>query len=225
MLFSCKKELSISFSETNLTSKNNSIVEVNIPLVIENSDIAMSINSAIENYVITALQIGESNSSATKSIEESIEIFNTEYTNFINDFPESKQKWEAQIDGEVMFKSQELISVAITSYTDTGAAHGVLNISFLNFETKTGKIINSSKLIKNVDAFKKIAKPYFDEALTDKDISFDTKTFELPPNIAYTEEGVVLLFNVFQIAPYSTEIIEFTIPIEEAKPYLAFNSF
>lgn len=225
MLFSCKKEFPISFSETNFTSKNNNIVEVNIPFANENSGITKSINSVIENYVITALQIGDSNKQIVKPIEKSIENFNVAYTDFINDFPDSAQEWEAQIDGEVIFKTQDIISISLTSYINTGGAHGNLNISFLNFEASTGKLIDNNSLIKDVDSFKTIAKTYFDSSVEGKDLLFDSETFNLPANIGYSDEGLILLYNTYEIAPYSTGIIEFSIPFEEAKPYLVFNSF
>lgn len=225
MLFSCKEETQITFSETNLTSENNHIVEVNIPLAIENGNVAKAINSAIKSYVITALQVGESNDSVTKSVEASIENFNKEYNSFINDFPESAQEWEAQIDGEVIFKTPDVISVSLTSYTNTGGAHGNLNISFLNFNASTGESIENNELFKDISAFKTLAKTYFEANLEDKDLIFDTENFRLPKNIGYSDDGIILLYNTYEIAPYSSDIIEFSIPFEEAKPHLVFNGF
>jgi len=215
----------ITFSEIHFTSENNRVVDVNIPLVNENSDVAKAINIAIKDYIINALQIGESNNSTLKSVEESIETFNTEYTNFINDFPESAQEWEAQIDGEVIFKTPALISVSLTSYTNTGGAHGTLNISFLNFDASTGKLIENDKLFTNIEAFKTIAKKYFEASVVDKDLLFDSETFKLPKHIGYSDDGIILLYNTYEIAPYATGIIEFSVPFDEAKPYLVFNRF
>lgn len=225
LLLGCKKDMSIVFTETNLTSENNSIVNVNIPLAHKNNDITKSINLSIKDYVIGALQIGEPNNSTSKSVEESIKNFNNEYNNFINDFPESTQEWEAQIDGEVVFKTQDIISVSLTSYTNTGGAHGNLNISFLNFDPSTGKIIDNNQLFTDIEGFKTIVKKYFDTSIKDKDILFDSETFQLPENIGFSDDGIILLYNTYEIAPYSTGIIEFSIPIEEANPYLVFNSF
>ena len=223
ILFSCKKEVSITFSENNLTSENNSIVEVNIPLVNENNDIGKSINSAIKDYVIDALQIGESDI-VSNSVEETIESFNQEYSNFANEFPDSAQEWEAQIDGEVIFKTQDIISVSLTSYTSTGGAHGNLNISFLNFDATTGELIENSKLFTDIDVFKTIAENHFNTNLEDEDVSLDEGTFQLPKNIGYSEDGIILLYNTYEIAPYSTGIIEFVIPFEEVNSLLIFKS-
>jgi len=107
IFFSCKKDMPITFLETNFTFENNSIVEVNIPFANQNSEIAKSINSTIKDYTNKALLIGETDNSATKSVEKSIDKFNEDYNSFINDFPKSSVKWEAQIDGEVIFKTQK----------------------------------------------------------------------------------------------------------------------
>lgn len=220
----CKDELKLSFSEVNISTGNH-LVEVNIPNASGNEDIANRINSVITKDVMASLHIGEPDNISSKTIEESMTSFNKEFQTFKTDFPETLEQWEAQIDGEVMFQSLEMISIAITSYVNTGGAHGTLNISFLNFETKTGHLIPNNKLFKNIEGFEKIAQTYFDKTIKDKDAIFDVNTFKLPINIAYTEEGVVLLYNTYEIAPYSTGIIEFTIPFEEVSSLLHFNSF
>ena len=224
MFFSCKEEQNTVFSEVHITSENNTLVDINVPEAKGSKTVSSLINSKIQHTIINALHIGNPDEITASSITESIDSFHTEYSQFKNNFPDSDAPWEAQIDGEVMYQSPNITSIAITAYTNTGGAHGILNISFLNFDSVTGKHITNSKLIKNEHAFKKLAKPYLDSALAEKDITFDTEHFELPSNIAYTENGVILLFNIFQFSPYTTEIIEFEIPFEDAAPYLVFNS-
>ena len=99
-----------------------------------------------------------------------------------------------------------------------------MNISFLNFDGITGKQITNSNLFTDIDAFTEIAQTYFNEAIKETDILFESDKFELPANIAYTEDGLVLLYNTSEIAPYSTGIIEFAIPFKDIDSYLAFNS-
>lgn len=225
LVFGCEDDATIHFSETNFTSTNNTLVELNIPVVIENNAVGKSINQSIGNHVISALQIGEQDYATVKSIEESITNFNKEYTAFKNDFPDSTETWEAQIDGEVIFKSPDFTSISLTSYTNTGGAHGVLNISFLNFEISTGKLIDNNELFTDVEAFKTLAQQHFEDALEDKDLRFENDTFQLPKNIGYSDDGIILLYNIYEIAPYISDIIEVNIPFEDAELYLVFNSF
>jgi len=222
-LFNCKDEIKTTFSDVNFTTENNTLVEINIPKANGSEVITHAINSEIEKVVIAALHIGDSDNVTSKTIEESIISFNKEYENFIKDFPESPQIWEAQIDGEVLYENSEITSISITSYINTGGAHGILNISFLNFDSATGKTILNKNLFSDINGFKKVAKTHFYKAIEAKDILFETNEFELPANIGYTEDGLVLLYNTYEIAPYSTGIIEFSIPFEDLGSYLIFN--
>lgn len=224
-LFNCEDEQKTIFSETNITTENNTIVEINIPLASGNLAISNQINTEIQKTIISALNIGSPNEINSSSIEESINSFNNEYTMFKTDFPETIQVWEAQIDGEVMYQSSEIISIAMTYYTNTGGAHGNLNISLLNFNSETGQRIENNQLFNDTEAFKALAKPYFEKATKDKSLLLDYKAFKLPANIGYNEEGIILLYNTYEIAPYSTGIIEFVVPFEVAQSYLVFNNF
>lgn len=220
---SCEEESKISFIEVNVTTENNDSVEVTIPEAIGDMTIAEVINSEINHTVMSALHIGDSENITAKSIEESIDIFNKEYKNFMNDFPDSAQVWNAEIDGEVIYQSDEIISVSISSYINTGGAHGLFHISFLNFNAETGKRIPNGNLFNDITAFKKMAKAYFDSSIKDPSTLFEKDNFTLPVNIGYTEEGLILAYNVYEIAPYSTGLIDFTIPYEEADDYLVFQ--
>lgn len=107
LLFNCEDDATLHFSETNITSANNTIVEVNIPLVIENNAIAKSINGLISNHVAEVLQIGQQHSS-TATIEESIENFNAEYQSFVNEFPNSLQNGKPKLMVKLFLKHQKL---------------------------------------------------------------------------------------------------------------------
>ena len=164
VLLSCNEELKTTFIDINITTENNSLVEINIPNAIGTDLISVNINSEISKLVIAELHVGETESIISKSIEEGITLFNEEYKAFNNDFPDSTAPWEVQIDGEILFQSSEIISIAITSYMNTGGAHGISNISFINFDAATGNRIPNNKLFKNEAAFKATAQPYFEAA-------------------------------------------------------------
>ena len=250
LLFNCSEAIKTTFSDINISTENNNIVEVTIPKAFGNTEITNSINYEIEKLVINALIIGEQNNIQVKTIEESIIAFNQEYDTFKADFPESLQIWEAQIDGEILLQSSEITSISITSYVNTGGAHGVLNISFLNFNSITASanvtytgltsiIQGTGNIITNGRTFGPITinhsgtttlgdalttQTYFNKATKENDVVFDQNKFELPTNIGYTDDGLVLLYNTYEIAPYSTGIIEFAIPFKAIESYLVFNS-
>lgn len=223
-LNSCVEEPKLVFEDTNFTTEKNTLVEVIIPIATGNVAIANTINSDVKNKVIKSLQILDNETINADSIEESITIFNDEYINFKTDFPKVSQPWEAQIDGEIMYQSPEIISMSITSYVNTGGAQGNLNISFLNYDAKTGNRIKNIELFKNLDAFRTLAQTYFEDAVENKSNAFNPNSFELPENIGYNEGGLILLFNAYETAPYASEIIEFVIPFESVNSLLNFDS-
>ncbi|GAA4295140.1 DUF3298 and DUF4163 domain-containing protein [Aestuariibaculum suncheonense] len=224
ILYSCNEDSNTSFSIITITTPNNKLVEINIPNAEGDDAISNQINTEITKAVSAALHTGEGKPDNATTIEEKIEKFNVEYNNFVKDFPESTFPWEAQIDGEVIFQSPEVISISITSYMNTGGAHGTVHISFLNFDPTTGKRFENEVLFKNQETFKALAKRYFDESIEDKAQLFEPETFQLAQTIGFSEEGLILLYNTYEIASYSAGIIEYTIPAEKVNDVLAINS-
>ncbi|WP_027138223.1 DUF3298 and DUF4163 domain-containing protein [Gaetbulibacter saemankumensis] len=221
-LISCEEDIKIVFNEVNYTTSDNDIVNINIPFASGNQLISDYINSEIKNHIINTLKVGDSQPE-NLTIEASITAFNKEFKTFKSDFNDSTQIWEAQIDGEVIYQSSEIITLSISSYINTGGAHGNFHISILNFNANTGKKINNKDLFTNYDAFKNLSRLHFNKTIK-KDITlFDPNTFILPKNIGYSETGIILLYNTYEIAPYSEGIIEFTIPYSEVNALLVLD--
>ena len=220
----CVSEDKIVFQETEITTEDNSIVNINIPKAIGDPQIADNINALISSSISKSLNFENPDHISDKTVEEEISIFNTEFKAFKNDFPDSAQVCEAQIDGDVMYQSPEIISLALTSYMNTGGAHGILTIDILNFDAQTGKQLSNADLFNNFDEVTKIAKPYYDTFLKENDITpFEPDKFNLPENIGFEKEGVLFFYNVYEVTSYASGTIDFTIPYTEISPYLNYN--
>jgi len=222
IFISCETETKITFEEIEITSKKNSIVSIIIPKASGTTEITNNINEGISNTIINILNFEETDDD--ENIEELIIKFNDEFNAFKNDFPDSSQVWEVQIDGDVMYQSAEVISIALTSYWNTGGAHGVLTITILNFNPQTGFQISTADLFTDIEAIENITKSYFEKTINEKDIStFDTNGFELPRNIGFTEDGILMLYNVYEVASYADGIIQFTVPYNKISSYLNYQ--
>ncbi|WP_274474170.1 DUF3298 and DUF4163 domain-containing protein [Mangrovimonas aestuarii] len=218
---SCNTAPELSFIEHNISTKNNTIVEINVPMASGEHEVALNINKVIGDKLIAALSQYDPEDKTSVTVEEKIEQFNSEFTRFKNEFPDSPQIWEAQIDGEVAYKSSELISIALTTYMNTGGAHGITVINFINFDAVTGKEITKEALFNDIDGFREIAKNAFNEKIKDrKDFYFNSNQFSLPENIGFSEDKLVLLYNTYEIAPYSTGITEVHIPLSNVSSFL-----
>ncbi|MFC5194076.1 PdaC/SigV domain-containing protein [Bizionia hallyeonensis] len=224
LIFSCEdEETKITFSEKNFTTNQNKIVEINIPQAEGVETVKNNINASIEAMISASLNLDEDSVAKNMSISESIDKFNSEYASFKSEFPESALEWEAQIDGEIMYQSEAVISVVITNYLNTGGAHGSLVVSFLNFDALTGQSLKNEQLFNDMNAFKTVAEDYFNDQIADKkELYFEPDNFVLPQNIGFNDTGVILLYNSYEVAPYSTGLTEFTIPFDDLVPYLNF---
>jgi len=103
-----------------------------------------------------------------------------------------------------------------------------LNLSFLNFNPSTGDLLAHDDFIANKSAFSDLAQQHFKAAIkTSADIIFEDyffgEAFQLPENIGFNDEGIILFYNVYEIAAYAIGITEFTIPYEEVAIHLKRN--
>lgn len=223
-IVSCKKEIQLIFEEQNTLYDTNAIIEINIPEAQGNSIAAKGINNKIRSHIANSLNFSEIDDTATK-LSQSIERFNSEFIDFKERFGESSLVWEATFDGEIMYQSPEVLSISLTSYINTGGAHGNSIVKVFNFNPKNGYLLEFKDLIINKGAFSTIAKQFFTKEValkSSEDITdfFYGKDFELPENIGYNEEGLLLLYNTYEIASYSMGITEFTIPYSEINSLL-----
>lgn len=221
---SCVEESQLIFTESNQLYQKNANIELNIPVAGGNSELAIAINEKIENHIANTLVFAEEDSD-TITLDQGITKFDNEYKNFKADFEESKLVWEATFDGEVIYQSSEIVSIAISSYTNTGGAHGNSVITFYNFDAISGTILQNEDLINDLESFTKIAEEHFRtdvklEASESIDDYFFGEPFHLPANIGFNEEGMILLYNTYEVASYAMGITEFTIPFEEINSLL-----
>ena len=225
LTLSCNEDkINITFKEVNITTDDNSLVEIYVPKAIGNDNVSEKINKKIDEVLITSLSIGDSETATSSSVKESVSRFNREYKNFKADFPESPMVWEAQIDGEVTYQSDAIISLAITNYQNTGGAHGNVIVTFLNFDTQTGNSISNNDLFSDFTAFENLAKDHFFKEISGKkEDYFEPDNFTLPANIGLNDEGLILLYNTYEIAPYSSGITEIHIPFSEADALLNYK--
>ncbi len=224
LLLSCKEEVNLTFSEINTLYEEGAVIEINIPKAEGQTTVSTAINLKIENHIANILNFSEENSDSIE-LKDAIAQFKKEYSNFKNDFEESALIWEAIFDGEVIYQSSSVVCLAINGYTNTGGAHGNMNITLYNFDAQTGEILELEDLINDISDFTELVKIHFkketesnnEEGITDY---FFGDEFHLPDNIGFNDDGILILYNVYEIASYAQGITEFTIPFEESEAYL-----
>ncbi|MDX1702330.1 MAG: hypothetical protein R3250_17005, partial [Melioribacteraceae bacterium] len=109
-----------------------------------------------------------------------------------------------------------VISIALNAYMNTGAVHGTSKVSFLNFDASSGEILDYNQFIDDKNDFQNFLIGYFKKEvgpIADED-------FKLPESIGLDDEGIIILYNINEIPSYTDQLIEFNIPFDEVKSYL-----
>ena len=229
IFLSCAVEAKLIFRAHYLSKTEHAIIDINYPKAEGSDVVAHRINEVIEGYI--ARQIDMSTDSVSNlSLDQAIKQFDDEYRSFKITFPESAQKWEALIDSEVTYESSDLVSIAVNTYLDTGGAHGNSYIEFLNFDPLTGNLLKLTDLINNIEDFTTLVESYYiketevDATEEHLENAFFGKGFQLPESIGYSDDGIIILYNTYEIASYAQGILEFTIPYEDVTHLLKLNS-
>lgn len=227
ILSSCDSEFKPATFET--TSIDNSF-EASISLIYDKAEGHTELSNTINKEIETAIVSSLNSSEEELDLNTALINFNTEFVNFKTDFPEAADpKWELYIETELSYQSENLISIAINTYEFKGGAHGSDKIMFLNLDAQTGTVLKHNELIKNASGFKYLAEKYLKKSLKTEETDlkmedlFFGKPFQLPENIGFSEDGLILLYNVYEIASYNQGYTEFIIPFEEAEAYLTRN--
>ncbi|HJS01027.1 MAG TPA: DUF4163 domain-containing protein [Flavobacterium sp.] len=232
LCISCTKELNFetqSFEKkTTLDCKDNC---PNIQLkisVAENSDIiADSINNTVFTTVKSIIDFGEK-PNHSKNYDELASSFIKAYEKLKKDFPRDNFGWEAKIEGKIKYQTENILNIEINHYSFTGGAHGYAGLRSLIFDPKTGKRISNEKLFKNWKLFKAFAETKFrdkykiprTQPINSTGMMFEKDVFQVSQNIFFTDKGVLLHYNPYEIAAYVDGSRDLLLKYEEVDHYL-----
>jgi len=232
---SCKKELSPVFISVSLSEEykgncnSEDCPKVTIDYIIVKGDdlVSKKINSKIKDFIIASLFLEVEDKTNTNTIASAADIFIKNYQTDKVEFPELSTYF-AEISVSESYSSSDLLCYETALYIFTGGAHGYGSISFLNIDPKIGEIIKNKDLFINEKEFIAYAEIKFREEMEipeDKPINstgfwFENNTFYLPESIGFTKENVILLYNQYEIASYSSGPVELEISLEKVLPYL-----
>ncbi|CEO35673.1 copper amine oxidase domain-containing protein [[Clostridium] sordellii] len=136
-----------------------------------------------------------------------------------------KYKYEAYVDYDIGYNKNNIISIPITMYEFTGGAHGFTTLKPFNYNLKTGEPIKLKDMFKDDVDYKDIINKHINKEIDkNKDIYFqgedgfkgisDNQTFYID------NDGIVVYFGLYDIAPYSTGIPKFKLTWDEIGKYL-----
>lgn len=129
------------------------------------------------------------------------------------------------VTAEVIRMDDKVLSLEITSYSDTGGAHGNYGITGLNYNVKTGEAIDLYGLTDDYEAFHAAALDYivnladtptYREKLFDPSKNdIDSALFE-GANWSFSQSGIRFFSDPYVLGPYASGEIYFTLPYQKA---------
>ncbi len=229
-LIGCNDGNKLAFDSISYTEKDCPDcpeVSVEIPKTLKRTRLSMTIDAALEEELISLLIINDEIESS--SITEAIQSFKNGYQELKKLYPDETAGWEAKIKGTITFENKNILTIELRSYLFTGGAHGYSTTRFLNFDKKKGVELENWELFKNTQDFEHFAEKKFRiqenipqaKSINHTGFMFKKNSFSLPENIGFTQKGILLLYNQYEVASYADGSIKLTLPYSEVIKYLS----
>lgn len=144
---------------------------------------------------------------------------------FIHDYDEYyeqssfKSSWYVLKNDSVVVQTKDYIGFKSDYESYTGGAHGNYYTNFLNYDVNKNKefeitdfIIDDTKLLNLAETiFRKQEKLSENQTLSE-DYFFENDVFSLPKNFILEKEGILFIYNIYEIKPYVSGQTELLIP-------------
>lgn len=188
---------------------------------------ADQINQQVKKLIFYDLLIDSAKVDQMGMLELADELIR-DYENAKEEFKEATLNFEYSISSEVTYRNPSIWSIYFNIYTYTGGAHPMTYQKYLNVDPDTGEKIDLNQFFTHQDELKRVVEREIRER---HDIEteqlwsdvFFTERFQWPENMGLTNEGLVLVYNPYEILPYAAGFTEVKIPITEASQYLSID--
>ena len=230
LITSCQDNLNVTFEALSLENtecKKCPEVSIAIPKALGKNKLAKSINLALQEEVISKLTFDDEINAET--MQQAIESFTNGYFELKKIYPDETIGWKATINGMVSYEDNNLITIELRSYLFTGGAHGYGSTNYLNFTKKRGRELDTWELFEDREGFQGYAETQFrlqqnipvNKSINSTGFMFEKDHFYLPENIGFTEKGLKLLYNQYEVASYADGPIELTLPYKDIQKFLS----
>lgn len=156
------------------------------------------------------------------------EVFGNDYLEFIEESADFATSWEVETQGDVMLQNEKITVVSLGTYTYTGGAHPNARTDIFVFDNNNGKRIGWDELIIDKagleqlaqNAFRSAREAYESEVAYEESDYFWGGPFKLPENFGFNEQGLYMIYNAYEAAPYVFGPTDFTLPYTDLNQVL-----
>lgn len=205
-------------------------LDISIDLIDIMAGLADDKANKIESDLQAAISKSDNNENAPRTPQQIIDNLKKEYTQIVKDMPGYDLPWQYKSEFQVFLNQNKLFGVQLNSYSFTGGAHGAQFTFYSTYETESGKLLKLGDLFMPDQRanFVALAEKQFtnshdiDTNMTYEDAGywFENEEFHLNNNFRYTPQGLEILFNPYEIAPYSEGTITLQFSYSEVKNML-----
>lgn len=181
-----------------------------------NSKIIENINKEISAYILNY----------NDKVKEESKKYKKQYEDILSKSDEDyvKYQYEAYADYQVTYNKKDLISIPIKTYNFTGGAHGMSYLKSYNYDLLSGKELKLKDMFKDDVDYKKVVNSFIKQEIEKKqDIYFsgDEGFKGIEDNQAFyiDDDGIVVYFQLYDIAPYYVGIPKFKMTWKEFDKY------
>jgi|GEM_PF-5107043 len=151
----------------------------------------------------------------------------TTYINYLEkkrrENPDDKFPSKLTLTGNVTYQSDKIINIQLNCNTNSSvgnifSARDYESVTSLIFDARTGKLIHNKALFKDTKAFTAFAEQKVRKKF--KTLFRGEEEFRLPQNFLFTDKGLLLYYNRYEIDGRSDGTQELLLPFQEVEPYL-----
>ena len=164
-----------------------------------------------------------------QTMQQVADSFTKGFESFQVEMPESASwYYHANVDVEILLDT--LITLMVTEDYFTGGAHGGNGTYFINFLPRTKNELTLEQFLKpgfkraltiaGEKQFRKVHEISDASGLSENGFEFPDDEFQLNSNYGFTLEGIMFVYNAYEIAPYVLGPTRILIPYQEIKEWL-----
>ncbi len=209
--------------EPDCTSEECTEVKIVLPFLKGgDTTITAEINASIDDQYRRLIKSRLPEPRSTGSWESLAASFIEGYELFKIEFPDDPTSWYLYLEGrESSVIGDTVFTVKVNDSEFMGGAHGNTATLIRSYSLKDGIPIDFVE--RYGVRLKELAEQKFrahhsistNEPLNDAGFIFPEEGFILPDNIGYSSKGLILIYNPYEVAPYSTGTTELNIAISE----------
>ncbi|HUX54168.1 MAG TPA: DUF3298 domain-containing protein [Williamwhitmania sp.] len=203
-------------------------ISFHFPVVDKDKDgrLSMLLNSDFLQMVGDSLK-GTMSGTIKEHLSSIAMQYDSSFVDYTGAFPSGAvNTWYLKVRYNVLINDGKILCIQYLSDDYMGGAHGTYRYHYLNLALQQPRPLAISDIVSDLDVFAERAEEAFrqhfkiPEGKSLDNFWFPQGKFILPSEYGFSTEGVILHYNVYEIAPYSDGDIKVVVPYSSIKDIL-----